>query len=213
MERDYIVLWNPWLSALRRWARWANLNSSLANRLTFLLGCSRVLLRSAPYNTSPSLYSLRLENLILDFIMPPRRERPISTQRRYFLYKGLRRAPFMMRPYNRYLSHGLEYRKSLSSNKCGEYIRISQPYSLVVTPREFASVNSQLTRVKADLRRAREAKLKAKAKTRRLKAQRQALLKRQDELTTRKLRNIKELEVNEALADLGPAPLSPTSFF
>ena len=61
-----------------------------------------------------------------------------------------------MRPYSRYISHGLEYRKSLSSEKCAEYIRISQPYSLSVSAAEFDSLNAELDSLEKDIQRARE---------------------------------------------------------
>jgi hypothetical protein len=126
-----------------------------------------------------------------------------------------------MRPCKRCISRGLECRTSLesSSDKCAECVRVSHPCSLVVTPREFAAVDSQLEKVESDLQLAREAKRRARlleqeARDRisRLKAHRQKLLEKKGEMVSRELQNIEELEADEALAALGPLPQSPTSF-
>jgi hypothetical protein len=144
-----------------------------------------------------------------------------STLRRYNLYRTLRTAPLAMRPYTRYINRGLECRTSLESesDKCGECIRVSQPYSLIVTPQEFASLDSQLAKLDAKIQRAREAKRKAREREQesrgrlaRLKTQRQKLLERKGEMISRELRNIKELKIDEALASLRPLPSSPTGF-
>jgi hypothetical protein len=94
--------------------------------------------------------------------MPRRLRATTSTFRRYRFCESLRSASPCMRPYDRCSSRGLEYRKSLSANKYGECIRVSYPYSLIVTPQEFALVNSRLAKIEADLREAREAKYKAR---------------------------------------------------
>ena len=147
----------------------------------------------------------------------PRKGR--STLRRYTFIESFRRAPLAMRPCDRYSSRGLEYRTSLRSDKCGECIRVSHPYSLVVTPQQFAAVNDQLEQLEVALRQAREAKHEAREKkqearsrTRRLKAQRQKLLEKRSEIANRELRNIEELEVDEMLTELRPLPTSPTGF-
>jgi hypothetical protein len=69
-----------------------------------------------------------------------------------------------MRPYIWYINRGLEYRTSLESesDKCGEYIRVSQSYSLVVTPQEFTALDSQLAKLDAEIQRARGAKREAR---------------------------------------------------
>jgi hypothetical protein len=87
-----------------------------------------------------------------------------STLRRRNLYRTLRTAPLAICPYTRYINRGLEYRTSLESesDKCGEYIRVSQPCSLVVTPQEFASLDSQLAKLDAEIQRAREVKREAR---------------------------------------------------
>ena len=46
-----------------------------------------------------------------------------------------------------------------------------------------------------------------------MKTRRQKLLEKKGELINRELRNIEELEVDEALAALRPLPTSPTGFF
>ena len=135
-----------------------------------------------------------------------------STLRRYSLIESCRRAPLAMRPCDRCQSRGLECRTSLWSDKCGEYIRVSHPWSLVVTPQQFAALDAQLEKIDAELHRAREAKLEARSRARRLKAQRQKLLEKRSEMTNRELRNIEELEVDEMLAELQPLPTSPTGF-
>jgi hypothetical protein len=57
-----------------------------------------------------------------------------STLRRYRYLETFRRAPLVIRPYDRYSSRGIEYRTSLRSDKYSEYIRVSYLYSLVVIP-------------------------------------------------------------------------------
>ena len=49
-----------------------------------------------------------------------------------------------MRPYNRCISRGVEYRTSIRSDKYGEYIRVSHSYSLVVTPQEFTDYTEHI---------------------------------------------------------------------
>ena len=73
-------------------------------------------------------------------------------------------------------------------------------------------MNSRLAKTEAELRAAQEAKREAKARVWRLKAQRQKLFEEQGRLTAREMRNIEELEVDEALAQLEPLPSSPTGF-
>jgi hypothetical protein len=51
-------------------------------------------------------------------------------------------SPLTMRPYKRYISRGLECRKSLLSEKCSECIRVSHSCSLIVTVAEFDSVEA-----------------------------------------------------------------------
>ena len=136
-----------------------------------------------------------------------------STLRRYSLIKSCRRAPLAMRSCDRCQSRGLEYRTSLRSDKYGECIRVSHPYSLIIPPQQFAALDAQLEKIDAELHRTREAKLEARSRARRLKTQRQKLLEKRSEITNRKLRNIKELEVDEILAELQPLLTSPTSFF
>jgi hypothetical protein len=86
---------------------------------------------------------------------------------------------FTSRKLVRCSSRELECRKSLSSDKYGEYIRVSHPYSLVITPQEFAAVNSQLAKINSELQRALEANhktlirlYKIRDRRRRLKGQR-----------------------------------------
>jgi hypothetical protein len=63
-----------------------------------------------------------------------------------------------------------------------------------------------LEKIDAELHRAREAKLEARTRARHLKAQRQKLLEKRSEIVNREVRNIKELEVDEMLAELEPLP-------
>jgi hypothetical protein len=112
---------------------------------------------------------------------------PNSTYRRYKLYRILRSAPLAMRPCARCVSRGLECRTAVESesDKCGECMRVSPPCSLVVTPQEFALVNSQLAKLESELARARVAKEEAKDRTWRLKSQRQKILERKGEMVDR----------------------------
>ena len=73
-------------------------------------------------------------------------------------------------------------------------------------------MNSRLAKTEAELRAAQEAKREAKARVWRLKAQRQKLFEEQGRLAAREMRNIEELEVDEALAQLEPLPSSPIGF-
>jgi hypothetical protein len=145
-----------------------------------------------------------------------------GTLRRRNLYRTLYTAPLTMRPYKRCISRGLEYRTSLKSDshKYGECVRVFHPYSLVMTPQEFAAVDSQLEKLKSEIQWARKAKREAREREQesrgrlvRLKAQRQKLLKRKGEMVSRELRNIEELKVNEMLAELRPLSLSPIGLF
>jgi flagellar biosynthesis chaperone FliJ len=142
-----------------------------------------------------------------------------STYRRRKLYNTIRRAPLVMRPYQRYMNHGLECRKALSSEKYGEYIRVSHPCSLSVSAAEFDSINAHLDSLKKEIQRAREQKQEirnklqeVRSKLLRLKRQRQATLEKKGEMVNRELRNIKELKVDEALASLKPLSSSPIGF-
>jgi hypothetical protein len=56
-----------------------------------------------------------------------------NTQRRHRLYQNIRRYSLVMRACQRYTSQGLECRKSPSSDKYNECVRVSHPCSLVVT--------------------------------------------------------------------------------
>jgi hypothetical protein len=74
-----------------------------------------------------------------------------STLRRHRYLETFRRAPLAMRSCDRCSSRGIECRTSLRSDKCGECIRVSHPYSLVVTPQEFAAVDTKLEKLESEL--------------------------------------------------------------
>jgi hypothetical protein len=87
-----------------------------------------------------------------------------STYRRRKLYDIIRRTPLVIRPCQRCVNHGLEYRKALSSEKCGEYVRVSHPCSLSVSAAEFDSVNAHLDSLEKEIQRAREQKQEVRNK-------------------------------------------------
>jgi hypothetical protein len=77
-----------------------------------------------------------------------------------------------MRPYQRYISRSLKYRKASSSEKYAECIRISQPYSLSVSAAAFNSIDADLDSLEKEIQRAREQKQEARSKLLYLKSRR-----------------------------------------
>jgi hypothetical protein len=75
-----------------------------------------------------------------------------------------------------------------------------------VSAAAFDSIDADLNSLKKEIQRAREQKQKARSKLLYLKSRRQQLLERKGEIINRELRNIKELEIDEMLAQLKPLP-------
>jgi hypothetical protein len=75
-----------------------------------------------------------------------------------------------------------------------------------VSAAAFNSIDADLDSLEKEIQRAREQKQEARSKLLHLKSRRQQLLERKGEMVNRELRNIKELEVDEILAQLKPLP-------
>jgi hypothetical protein len=90
----------------------------------------------------------------------------------------------------------------------------------VVTSQEFSIVEKELSQLESELEETRVAKRQVRERILRLKGRKQRLLQKQDEMMTREIQNVEELEVDEWMAAAsGPpgteapaAAASPTGF-
>jgi hypothetical protein len=76
----------------------------------------------------------------------------------------------------------------------------------VVTLQEFSVIEKELSQLESELEKARAVKRQVRERILRLKGRKQRLLQKQDEMVTREIQNVEELEVNEWMAAASGPP-------
>ena len=124
-----------------------------------------------------------------------------STTRRQSLAKRLATSSETMRPCNECVARSLVCRVGPESSKCSECVtHTSRKCDLVISESEWARVQSERTRLRAEVKASMDRAQAEMARLSRLQKQQNILETRWEEMVRREFQNIEELEADEARA-------------